>query len=73
MATVKIPGLIGLNSTLLAMRNNTGTARIDEFYFQTVEVTTEEILDNAYKKDVLINVETVYNNIIKITFNLRIG
>jgi hypothetical protein len=70
MATVKLSGPAQVNQVLTAMKNNTGAARIDEYYFQTNDVAIEDLYDNAFKKSVIVNVVPVYGNIQKLTYNL---
>lgn len=56
------------NAKLNAIQNNTGTARTDEFFFETSEVALSELHTLAFKKDFVITVSPVNEKISKMTF-----
>ncbi len=70
MAAVKLNGPTQVNQVLTGMKNGTGTARTDEYYFQTNDVAVEDLQNNAFGKGVIVTITQVYGNINKLTFNL---
>lgn len=70
MAQIKLAGSNAINNALTAMKNGTGTSRTDEYFFQSNDVTIDEIQDSAFKKGVIVNIVLMYGIIYKLTFNL---
>lgn len=64
---------IAIKSTVLPnvfnqMVNNTGTARLDEFFIQTNEITIDDLYERAFSRKLIINVTAIYGNIVKFQF-----
>jgi hypothetical protein len=51
------------------MVNDVNTSRLDEFYIQTSDITIDNLYEMAFSKKLIIIVESVYINIVKIKFN----
>jgi len=68
MADIKISNLNQINSVLNAMSANSGSSRLDNHYFQSNEISIDDLQDKAFKKNVLVTIVNTYGNIYKLTF-----
>ena len=58
------------DNTLTAMKNNTGAARTDTYYFCKDEINLKELRDLAWKKGVVVTIASVDDYISTINFSL---
>lgn len=61
-----------LTGALNSMVNNVGSARTDEFYFQTNDITIDDVYDRAFAKKLLVTITNVNSNIYKLQFSALI-
>jgi hypothetical protein len=67
MASIRIKATT-LITPLNNMVANTGTARIDEYFFQTNDIAVDDVMEQAFAKKLIINMTFLYGNIYKFSF-----